>query len=154
MTCLEPSARPRRSSARIRPWVSALAWAALASACADEPEPATWPRVQEIFDAHGCATATCHSVSKAEGELVLADEEPDGAYHALVGAPCANGGADDDGMLRVAPGDADASFLLTKLSLTAYDPIYGEPMPVYGPPLTDEELDLVRRWVLAGAPID
>ena len=105
-----------------------------------EPEPADFDRVQEIFDIHGCADATCHSRVAAEAQLILDAPE---AYDQLVGEPCANPEADDTGWLRVAPGDLENSFLWIKLTQDAYDPRYGYPMPIVGGRLTNDELDII-----------
>jgi hypothetical protein len=53
--------------------------------------------------------------------------------------------------MRVAPGNPDASFLLHKLTdnLAAGE---GASMPHSAAPLTDETVEIVRAWVLAGAP--
>ena len=55
------------------------------------------------------------------------------------------------GELRVAPGNPDKSFLLEKL-LGNIMPTEGSKMPLVGRPLTASELDMVRRWIAAGAP--
>ena len=123
------------------------------SACGDpEPEPATWDRVAQIIDENGCAApGACHSAARADGGLVL---EPEHAYDELVGVPCSNPGADDTGLLRVVPDDVENSFLWTKVTLPSYSPLYGDPMPVVGPSLSDDERDILKRWIEAGAPRD
>ncbi|HNX50750.1 MAG TPA: PKD domain-containing protein [Thermoanaerobaculaceae bacterium] len=45
---------------------------------------------------------------------------------------------------RVKPGDPDNSYLYQKVASGA--------MPLGGPPLTDAQLQLIRGWILAGAP--
>ncbi|HVZ31811.1 MAG TPA: hypothetical protein VG963_05265 [Polyangiaceae bacterium] len=64
----------------------------------------------------------------------------------------------------VTPGDPDHSFLMTKLETTLPttsdippgDPRLqvGAPMPRNYEPLSDDEVDLVRRWIAAGAKTD
>jgi len=51
--------------------------------------------------------------------------------------------------LRVLPGDPGASFLVAKLVGT-HD--CGSPMPLTGPPLSDEDLATIVGWIAAGAP--
>jgi len=54
------------------------------------------------------------------------------------------------GLLRVNPGNPDASYLVQKIQGNA---AVGVRMPANGPPyLTQAQIDLVRGWVAAGAP--
>jgi hypothetical protein len=98
---------------------------------------------RRIFGPRGCRVETCHGSDKS-GELDLRNGA---AYHSLVGVTSI--GAPDE--LRVAPGDAGASFLVRKLAgaLAAGE---GDPMPSVGRPLRALELDLIRAWIDAGAP--
>jgi hypothetical protein len=52
-------------------------------------------------------------------------------------------------LLRVSPGNPDASYLVQKIEGTA---AVGERMPLGGPPLPQAQIDLVRGWIAAGAP--
>jgi len=52
-------------------------------------------------------------------------------------------------LLRVSPGNPDASYLVQKIEGTA---AVGERMPLGGPPLSQAQIDLVRGWIAAGAP--
>jgi len=55
------------------------------------------------------------------------------------------------GTLRVNPGNPDASYIVQKIEGTAAQ---GVRMPANGPPyLTQDRIDLVRRWIAAGAPM-
>jgi len=116
----------------------------------DPEQPATFDRVFEAFDSAGCADASCHGGATLQAELDL--DDPVVAYEQLVDVECANPNADDAGMLRVSAGDPEASFLLTKLAMLSSDPALGLPMPPTGEALSDNDLDLVRRWIDAGAP--
>ena len=62
-----------------------------------------------------------------------------------------NPGARTAGKLRVAPGDTTRSFLLDKLSGNLA-PDEGSPMPLAGNRLPATSIDLVQRWIAAGAP--
>ena len=73
------------------------------------------------------------------------------AYGNLVGVAAANSAAAAAGALRVAPGDPDHSFLLRKL-LGQIAPAEGSRMPLVGTPPSAANLDLIRRWIAAGAP--
>jgi hypothetical protein len=55
------------------------------------------------------------------------------------------------GVLYVAPGSPDGSYLVQKLEGTAG--IVGRQMPFSGPPfLTPGQMAIVRRWIEIGAP--
>ena len=102
---------------------------------------------KRIFDAT-CATPSCHGAAAAAGGLDLA---AGAAYGNLVGVSAANPSAQAAGVLRVVPGDPDRSFLLRKL-LGQLGAGEGSRMPLVGTPLSPSSLDLVRRWIAAGAP--
>ena len=101
---------------------------------------------QKVFDAT-CATPTCHGAAAAAGGLSLA---AGAAYGNLVGVTAANPAAGGAGVLRVAPGDPDRSFLLQKL-LGQLGTGEGSRMPLVGTPVSPANLDLIRRWIAAGA---
>jgi hypothetical protein len=97
-----------------------------------------------------CSTSGCHSAEAKAGQL---DLSPGHAYAQLVNVPSENVGPKDDGLLRVKPGDPDASFLVVKVR--PHLPIsYGIPMPSGKPPLTQDELDALAEWVRLGAATD
>ncbi len=72
----------------------------------------------------------------------LADPfEPDGGAVGLIAS---------NGQTVIIPGDPDNSLLVKKLT----DPVpagAGRAMPLKAPPLTDEQIELVHRWILEGA---
>ena len=92
---------------------------------------------------------SCHGAGNAGGMTLAAGA----AYANLAGVPPSNGAALAAGLLRVAPGDPDRSFLLRKLEGTL-GPDEGQPMPRVGSQLPPALIDLVRRWIAAGAPAD
>ena len=96
-----------------------------------------------------CSTVSCHGAAESGG-LTLATGS---AYANLVGVPATNPAAHAAGLLRVVPGDPGASFLLDKLTgmLSADE---GDPMPRVGGPLPAARIELIRRWIAAGAPAD
>ena len=122
----------------------------LACASEDEPEAATMARVQqEVFDV-GCNVSTCHSATAKAGDLVL---EPGVAHDQLVEVPAFQQQAAAEGLIRVVPGDPDASFLIAKCR-GGIESIYGEPMPWGGDALEEDRLELLREWILDGAPAE
>jgi hypothetical protein len=101
----------------------------------------------------------CHSTtgaSAASGTGNLLDFSLDaGAVYAELLKPSANL-AGDGGFhpLRVAPGDAGASMLYIKLTLTTSDdPVYGSGMPYTAPgSVCPAALEAVEGWINQGAP--
>jgi hypothetical protein len=85
---------------------------------------------------------TCHAGSAAPLGLRL---EEGASFAMLVNAPSAEVPA----LLRVAPGNPDASYLIQKLEGTA---AVGGRMPLNGPPLPAETIAVIRQWITAGAP--
>lgn len=52
-------------------------------------------------------------------------------------------------LLRVNPGNPDESYLIHKLE--GREGIVGSRMPLTSPPLSEAELELVRKWIAGGA---
>ncbi len=110
----------------------------------------------QIFDKN-CATCGCHA-SKNDGSfrqhgLVL---EKSVAFTNLVNALPTNTDAKADGLLRVKPFKSDQSFLFHKLQQNPSEhhrnKNYGSPMPLGSRPLTNGQIEFIRRWIEAGAP--
>ncbi len=87
-----------------------------------------------------CATASCHSGGAPPAGLNLQDGN---AHAALVGIASTQ----DAGLLRVNPGNPNASYLIQKLEGTASS---GQQMPP-GAPLAQSEIDVIRQWITDGA---
>lgn len=111
------------------------------------PPRATFADVQQMIFAPSCAMELCHDAVSATGGLVLDEAN---AHEQLVGIPPTTFAANAAGLLRVAAGDPDRSFLLVKL--LGPPPDQGSRMPLALPPLDPEQIDLVRRWIEQGAP--
>ncbi len=77
------------------------------------------------------------------------------SYANLVGATPTNPAAKANGLSRVEPGEAERSLLMYKLhwepDYTTQD--YGSPMPLGGRSLYVGQIEFVRRWIAAGAPL-
>jgi len=95
----------------------------------------------------GCRVAACHGAARSGGLDLRADV----AHASLVGQPATNTTAAAAGRQRVVAGDPDASFLWQKL-LGRLDPGEGTRMPSAGRMPTVLELEMVRAWIMAGAP--
>lgn len=97
---------------------------------------------RNVFDV-SCLTG-CHSGANASSQMDLSSGR---AWASLVNVPSNQ----ESGWVRVVPGNSPSSFLMVKLqgepgpALDAY-------MPWGQPTLCKEELDAIRRWIVAGAP--
>ena len=103
--------------------------------------------IQRTIFTPRCATAFCHDAQSRTGNLSLAAGE---AYSELVGVEPDLPTARQAGLLRVTSGDPGRSFLLIKLQ--GPPPILGSRMPLTGPPLSAGEIELIRTWIVEGAP--
>ena len=83
----------------------------------------------------------CHAGGAAPEGLRL---DVGSSAAALIGVP-----SNQASMLRVSPGDPDASYLVRKLEGSA---AVGARMPLGGPYLDQATIDVIRAWILAGAP--
>lgn len=114
----------------------------------------TWDRIQATVLTPSCAAGGCHQTGSAFAQASGLVLEKGVAYQNLVGVAPKNLSAHDDGLVRVKPSDPEGSFLYWKLrflaSPTGRD--YGSPMPLSGQPLTNGEVEYIRRWIAAGAP--
>lgn len=133
-----------------------LAACLILAGCGDaadlEPEVVGYDQLYAQIFATTCTGAVCHSGAGAGG---LSFDDADLSFAALVGTSPDNDAAAADGLLRVAPGEPERSFLLTKLTpgadLQALG--YGAPMPRAGVsrPGTHAR-QAIRDWIDAGAP--
>lgn len=140
--------RPARNGA----FLAALLLAACGSVKSPtEPssEPPTGPaftfsQVQGRIFTPICAKDGCHAASAASGGMVL---EEGRAYAEIVNHPAAGNSSFD----RIEPGDPERSYMIKKLR---GDPdITGSQMPLDAPgSLTQEQMDGLVGWILAGAP--
>jgi hypothetical protein len=86
----------------------------------------------------------CHMQDSGQAGLAL---HPKGGYANLVGVQ-----STQSALLRVAPGSADNSYLYRKLVGTQVaGGGSGERMPFGEAPLPAENIELIRRWIEAGA---
>jgi hypothetical protein len=114
-----------------------------------QPLPPTLSDIQTSIFSPRCALPTCHDAASASGSLVLTS----GVSHGeLVGVPPDVAAAADAGLLRVAAGDPDLSFLYHKL--VGPRPEWGSRMPLNLPCLPPEQIDQIRRWIENGAPAE
>jgi len=108
------------------------------------PVPSFAADIQPIL--HPTCTATnCHGGSFPQEGL---DLRPASAYGQLVNRPSSQLPA----LLRVEPGNADNSYFYRKLLPCNPPNCGGSRMPRNLPPLPVAQIDLVRDWILGGAP--
>ncbi|MBK6407355.1 MAG: hypothetical protein IPN03_09355 [Holophagales bacterium] len=110
----------------------------------DVPDPtATFARVQAEVFTPSCALSGCHAgPNPQQGQDLSAGR----AYSQIVNVRSA-----ESSRLRIAPGDPDASYLISKVKGDAT--ITGNRMPP-GSALSPDEVQLLVDWVRRGAPND
>ena len=109
----------------------------------DEVRDPTWTTVSALIGFR-CG---CHDAAQRAGGMYDLTR-PDVAYAVLVDRP-----SDDvPGMDRIEPGDPEASYLVAKIEGRQQQVGgRGDRMPPTGFPLPDDDIDLIRDWVTAGA---
>lgn len=136
-------------------WVVAAILSAALTACgggggAAAPTPPPQPpssfgpnfsEIQSNVFTPTCAVSGCHLGAGAPQGLRLDDVN---SYGLLVDVPS----MEVPGVLRVAPGDPDNSYVIQKLEGTA---AIGGRMPLGRPPLDQSVIDIIRQWISAGA---
>ncbi|HVM96780.1 MAG TPA: hypothetical protein VMT89_10340 [Candidatus Acidoferrales bacterium] len=113
------------------------------------PAPATLAQIQDTIFTPRCAIPTCHDDSAKNGNsgnLILVAGE---AYTNLVNVMPFTSFPNDAGILRVDPGHPENSFLLMKLTGPPLGA--GSRMPLTGPLLSGDEIQLIHDWILQGA---
>ena len=91
--------------------------------------------------------APCHLTGEEPGGMAL---HPGAAHRSLVGVAAL--GAP---MQRVKPGSPDESYIVHKLQGTHLDVGgSGLRMPMDGAPLSEQQIELIRAWIKAGAADD
>jgi len=117
------------------------------SPTATENPNATLAEIQSTIFNPTCLDASCHNSQARSGDLVL---EEGTSYGNLVGVEPLNFAARTAGLLRVDAGQPDNSLLISKVE--GPPPEYGSRMPLNKPPLSAEQIQLIRDWIARGAP--
>ncbi len=95
----------------------------------------TLASIQDNVFSPRCAIPECHGGG-----------DPGFSYGNLINVPSPR----DSNLIRVVPGDPDASFLIQKLQ--GADGLLGNRMPDNGPPyLTTATINVIRQWIQDGA---
>jgi hypothetical protein len=129
-----------------------LSLGAIAGCAGNGPPPSdtdsSFDQIQRTIFNVSCIAGACHSSTGQAESLVL---EEGRSYANLVNVLAANPAARAAKLLRVAPGNPDASFLLIKL-IGPSSAQQGTRMPQVGALLSPADIARVRAWILAGAP--
>jgi hypothetical protein len=112
--------------------------------CGINLQAKTFRSIQEVFT-NSCALSSCHSTIARQGGLVLDSEEV--AWDSLVDHESTHPDAQAAGLLRVASGDPENSFLIRKLR--GMGP--GDRMPQVGQALSEETIQIIEDWIARGA---
>lgn len=119
----------------------------------------------EVYNIFQNKCMSCHSNADQQGGL---DLEGSGAnialkaidvYNNIVGkTPNSNAHAIAEGYQYIYKGRPDLSYLFRKIngtlepSVVLDSSVEGDQMPLYQPQITDVEKELIRQWILLGAP--
>ncbi len=110
----------------------------------------TWANVQREILTPSCAFSSCHGAKGHRGNLNLEEGK---AYDQLVNVTVEMDADKPQKRLRVAVGDPDNSFLITKL--THPGPDDGEKMPQGTETgLDNGKIEMIKEWIRRGAPKD
>ena len=101
----------------------------------------TLASIQDNVFTVSCAVPGCHGGAGAKQGLQL---DPGFSAGNLINVPSPR----DANLIRVVPGDPDASFLIQKLDGTQ---TLGDRMPDGGPYLTTATINVIRQWIQDGA---
>ncbi len=101
---------------------------------------ATLTQIQEEIFTPSCASAGCHSGSNPPDGLLLTAGD---SWSNIV-----NVDAVQMNLKRIEPGDPDNSYLVRKVEGSG---IVANRMPLGRAPLSQDQIDLIRQWVLDGA---
>jgi hypothetical protein len=116
----------------------------------------TFQDVAVIFDTY--CNASCHNGPGPGATLNLETSDMAALYANLIGSVPGNPAAAAKGFKVVDPGHPHNSFILKKLGFNEWDDAYsleieeGYPMPDGEPHLSKENVELIRQWIIQGAP--
>jgi hypothetical protein len=132
--------------------IAAIGTLLFVAACTKEETTtaeASFDLIQNKILTPRCATAGCHATDK-DGLVLTKDV----SLNRMVNVAPKNAAALRDGLKIITPFNAEKSFLYHKIHDDAghHSTDYGKIMPIGSAPLTDNEVEFVKRWINAGAP--
>jgi len=104
------------------------------------PPTSAFKQIQDTIFTPVCTG--CHAGASAPRGLRL---DEGNSFALLVGVPSSQ----VPSLQRVQPGNAENSYLVHKIEGRA---AVGARMPLGGPPLSQADIDLIKQWIVAGAP--
>jgi hypothetical protein len=130
--------------------ISFLLQSCTKNSVAATPAKDSWTVIQDKIFTPACALSGCHSsvtdATYIQHGLVLSAGV---AYDNLINKPAKNTGANAAGLLRVKTGDYVNSLLYQKINCSG---LYGANMPLGASALTAGQIELIRQWIINGAP--
>jgi len=105
---------------------------------------ATLTQVQATVFTTSCAFANCHGSNPQQGMSLVAGQTHSNTVNVA--------SRQQPSLDRIEPGSPEQSYLWRKV--TREPSVSGAFMPIGAPPLNQTQLDLLRSWILAGAPND
>jgi hypothetical protein len=98
-----------------------------------------------------CSLSGCHDAANGSHQLSL---KGSGVYNAIINGSVRNVEAGAANLKQVVPGNPDQSFLYQKINYDKSPHKYGSKMPTGGLTLTPAQIEFVRQWIAAGAPLE
>jgi hypothetical protein len=108
----------------------------------------TFDRIQKQIFNNSCAVSGCHDSESTQAGLLL---EIGASYTQTVNATPTNFTAQGLGWDRITPGNPELSFLYHKVTGDLGVGL-GSRMPLGRPPLAANLIEIIRLWIVAGAP--
>lgn len=112
-----------------------------------ESYDSTYDAIQQIvFERQGCTQDACHGSAKSGGLELTAGQSWANIYSVR---------AQGSSLALIEPGDEDRSYLWLKLAAATRPGQYqiaGSPMPSGLAAISENDLELLRTWIYAGAP--
>lgn len=145
---------------RISTWLLIAFVFLLFNGCKDEPDyivpNSSYGLIYDRIFTQSCALSGCHLEADRKRDPVGTHPymEGESAYGSLVNATPENLQAANAGLKLVLPGNPDSSFLYQKIIFDSSAFQFGSTMPTGGLSLTANQIEFIRQWILAGAPLE
>lgn len=144
---------------RYTSWIAAALLFVAITGCKDEPEyvapDSSYGLIYDRIFATSCALSGCHHEAEKKrdpaGTVPYLDGEA--AYTNLLNATPHDLRAANADLKLVLPGSPDSSFLYQKIIFDSSAFQFGSAMPTGGLELTANQIEFVRQWIAAGAPL-
>ena len=121
-----------------------------------EPEVPGFRAIHDTILVPGCGASACHGGEQGVAGFRVGDAES--ALADLIGVAPVNAKAADEGLVRVAPGDPENSFLWRKLNDSPeelFASSWGAPMPLAATEVPGPDaLAAIQAWIQGGAPLE